>query len=133
MPRAVICEKNQEIQKALSEYLKPLGFECLNPSSYEECLGMINLEEVSLIILGEQFSDIIEVLLSFPMYRRRDIIVILLSSSLSTMDRLLAFAKGVDFIVNIKDLNNFLAIFKRIYAEHQRMYKQFKEALSLLY
>lgn len=131
MPKAIICENNKEIQKLLSDYLKSLGFECLSLSDTDA--GMINLEDVSLIIAGQNCSEIIRTVSSLPMYQRREIIVILLSNSISTMDRISAFIQGVDFIVNVKDLNNFPAIFKKAYAEHQRTYKQFKETLSRLF
>lgn len=130
MPKAVICENNREIQKNLSDYLRSLGFECLTPSNNEEALRMINLEDVSLIITGEDYREIIKETQSFPMYRRRDIIIFFLSNSISTMDRFSAFVHGVDFIINLKDLNNFPAIFKKAYAEYQKTYKLFKEVIA---
>lgn len=130
MPKAVICENNRDIQKALADYLKSIGFECLTPSGIEEATSMANLEDVSLIVVNEEYSKLINEISCLPMYRRRDIILILISSSVSTMDRLSAFASGVNAVVNIKDLNNFPAIFKRAYSEYQKSYKLFKELLS---
>ncbi|MGB9710054.1 MAG: hypothetical protein ACPLZA_00955 [Thermodesulfovibrio sp.] len=131
MPKAIVCEKNEEVQKFLTDYLKSAGFECFSFSNPREALNAI--EDASLIVISEEFNEIIEAMSSLPMYQRRDIIVILLSLSIPTMDRLSAFAKGVDCIVNIKDLNNFPAIFKRAYVEHQKTYKLFKETLSKLF
>lgn len=130
MPKAVICEDNRDVQKALSDYLKSVGFECLTPSGMEEAIAMSNLEDVSLIIVGEEHSKLINEISSLPIYRRRDIILILISNSVSTMDRLSAFARGVNAVVNIKDLNNFPAFFKRAYSEYQKNYKLFKEFLA---
>lgn len=130
MPKAVICENNKEIQKSLSDYLRSLGFECLSPLNNEDASVMINLEDVSLIIAGEQYSEIIREISSFPMYRKRDIIVFFISNSISTMDRLSAFVYGVDFIINFKDLNNFPVIFKKAYAEYQKTYRLFKEVIA---
>ncbi|WP_353683475.1 hypothetical protein V4D30_06245 [Thermodesulfovibrio sp. 3907-1M] len=131
MPKAIICETNEEVQKFLVDYLKSAGFECFIFSNSKEVLNAI--EDASLVVTAEQFNEIIEIISSLPMYQRRDIIVILLSTSIPTMDRLSAFAKGVDFIVNVKDINNFPAIFKRAYVEHQKTYKLFKETLSKLF
>ncbi|GAQ94216.1 hypothetical protein TAGGR_1395 [Thermodesulfovibrio aggregans] len=128
MPKAVICEANQEVQRVLTDYLKSAGFECVGFSDSKEALNSI--EDASLIIAGEQFNEIFETISSLPMYQRRDIIVILLSDSIPTMDRISAFAKGVDFVVNLKEINNFPAIFKRAYAEYQRTYRLFKETLA---
>lgn len=130
MPKAVICENNKEIQQTLSDYLRSLGFECLSPSNNEEALAMISLEDVVLIIIGQEYSEIIKEILSFPMYRRREINVFSLSNSIATMDRLSAFVQGVDFIINLKDLNNFPIIFKKAYAEYQKTYRLFKEVIA---
>uniref|UniRef100_A0A7C4EKZ8 Response regulatory domain-containing protein n=1 Tax=Thermodesulfovibrio aggregans TaxID=86166 RepID=A0A7C4EKZ8_9BACT len=129
MPKAVICENNTDIQKALSDYLKSVGFECLTPSGIEEAISMSNLEDVSLVVVNEEYSKLINEISSLPMYRRRDIILILINSSIPTMDRLSAFALGVNAIINIKDLNNFPAFFKRTYNEYQKNYKIFRELL----
>lgn len=130
MPKAVICENNKEIQQSLSDYLRSLGFECLIPSNNEEALGLINLEDVVLILIGQEYSEIIKEISSFPMYRRREIIVLSLSNSIATMDRLSAFVQGVDFIINLKDLNSFPIIFKKAYTEYQKTYRLFKEVIA---
>jgi hypothetical protein len=64
------------------------------------------------------------------MYRRRDIMLIITGQNLKTLDRLLAFAKGADLIVNTQDINNFLSFFKKSYSEHQATYRQYKELLN---
>lgn len=130
MAKAVICENNKEIQQSLSDYLRSLGFECLIPSNNEEALGLINLEDVVLILIGQEYSEIIKEISSFPMYRRREIIVFLISNSIATMDRLSAFVQGVDFIINLKDLNSFPIIFKKAYTEYQKTYRLFKEVIA---
>lgn len=130
MAKAVICENNKEIQQSLSDYLRSLGFECLIPSNNEEALGLINLEDVVLILIGQEYSEIIKEISSFPMYRRREIIVFSLSNSIATMDRLSAFVQGVDFIINLKDLNSFPIIFKKAYTEYQKTYRLFKEVIA---
>lgn len=130
MAKAVICENNKEIQQSLSDYLRSLGFECLIPSNNEEALGLINLEDVVLILIGQEYSEIIKEISSFPMYRRREIIVLSLSNSIATMDRLSAFVQGVDFIINLKDLNSFPIIFKKAYTEYQKTYRLFKEVIA---
>lgn len=130
MAKAVICENNKEIQQSLSDYLRLLGFECLIPSNNEEALGLINLEDVVLILIGQEYSEIIKEISSFPMYRRREIIVFSISNSIATMDRLSAFVQGVDFIINLKDLNSFPIIFKKAYTEYQKTYRLFKEVIA---
>ncbi|MCS7214531.1 MAG: hypothetical protein RMI30_07315 [Thermodesulfovibrio sp.] len=130
MSKAIVYENNREFQKIISDYLKSIGIDCLNPSNNEEASVMFSLEDLSIVVLGEENIEIINQISSLPMYRRREILVFLLSKSLSTMDRLSAFVYGVDCIINIKDLSNFPSIFKRTYSEYQKIYRVFKELLS---
>lgn len=136
MSKAVICENDPDVQKIISLSLKAYGFDCFCPISFEEGLQAVNLDDISIIIVDEGFADenpknnrIIKEVLSFPMYRRRDIMFILTGKEFPTMNRLYAFAKGADLVINTQDLNSFNAIFKRAFAEYQKTYRQFKELL----
>jgi len=137
MPKAVICENDPDVQKIMALSLKAYGFECYTPLSLEEGLQAINFDDVNIIVVDENFADekpqnnrIINEILSFPMYIRREMMVIITGKSLPTMNRLYAFAKGANLVINIQDLNNFNTIFKRAYAEYQKTYRQFKELLT---
>ncbi len=137
MSKAVICLNDPDVQKVISLSLKAYGFDCYTPLSLEEGLQAVNLDDVNVILVSENFADenpktnrIIKEVYSFPMYRRRDIMFILTGKSFPTMNRLYAFAKGADLVINTEDLNNFNAIFKKAYAEYQKTYRQFRELLT---
>jgi ActR/RegA family two-component response regulator len=137
MLKAVICENDPDVQKIIALSLKTYGFECITPLSLEEGLQAINLDDVHIVVVDENFADenpknnrIINEILSFPMYIRREMMFILTGKSLPTMNRLYAFAKGADLVINTQDLSNFNTIFKRAYAEYQKTYRQFKELLT---
>jgi len=138
MTKAIICENDPTIQKNLSLILKTFNFESIMPVSLEEAINALETtDDISVVIVNENFADqkphsnkIIQYITNLPMYRRRDIMFIITGQNLKSLDRLLAFSKGADLIINTQDINNFLSFFKRAYSEHQTTYRQYKELLN---
>ncbi len=137
MPKALICENDPDLQKNLSLIFKTLNIESILPLSLEEAINNLELEDIDIIVVNEKFANekpqenrIIQWINSLPMYRRRDIMLIITGENLKSADRLIAFAKGADLVVNSKELNNFQAYFKRAYLEYQSKYKTYKDLLN---
>lgn len=137
MPKALICESNNEIQKNIVNILKTFNVDSVIPEGIEEALNYLDIEDFAFVIVNETYGNesnqpnrIIQWISSLPMYRRRDIMLIITGQNLKTFDRLTAFSKGANLVINLKDLSNFTAIFKRAYMEYQSVYKQFKDLLA---
>lgn len=136
MPRAIICESNLEIQKNLMSILKALEIHAICPKTTEEAIGYLEVEDFEFVIVNENFADehpeknrLIKWITNLPMYRRREIMLVIIGQNYKSFDRLLAFAKGANLLINIRDLGNFFPIFNRANLEYQATYKQFKESL----
>ncbi|MEJ5227129.1 hypothetical protein [Thermodesulfovibrio sp.] len=137
MPKALLCENNLEVQKNFSAILKAINIDVVTSSTVDEAMNNLEIEDFAYVIVNENFAGekpesnkIIQFVVNLPMYRRRDMMLIILGQNLKTSDRLSAFAKGANLLLNLKDLNYFLPIFKRTYLEYQAIYKQFKELLN---
>lgn len=134
MPKAVVCEKDETLSKFLTGTLKTLGFESVVPSTVEEASYTLQFDDISVFVLNEMnFNDaqrLFEEITNLPMYRRREIFFVLIGNKFATMDRFNAFTKGVNLLINIKDIQNFSLYFKRAYVEYQNLYKNFKEFSS---
>ncbi len=137
MPKAMICENDPDLQKNLSLIFKTVNIESILPVSLEEAMNNLELEDIEIIIVNEKFANekpqdnrIIKWINSLPMYRRREIMLIITGENLKSADRLIAFAKGANLVVNSKELNNFYAYFKKAYLEYQSTYRQYKELLN---
>lgn len=137
MPKALICENNLEIQKNLALTLKTINIDSITPLSLEEALNVLETEDIAIVIVHKNFADenpkkntLIQWINNLPMYRRREIMLIIIGENLRSLDRLTAFAKGADLVINNKELDNFYPIFKRGYLEYQSRYKQYKELLG---
>lgn len=137
MSSALICDNDPQIQKNISLILKSLNLDTVTPISLEEALNYLEVEEFEVVIVNETFANenprenrIIKYVINLPMYRRRGTMLTIIGNNYKTSDRLQAFAKGADLLINTKDLSNFLQIFKRAYSEYLSTYRQYKEILS---
>lgn len=140
MARALICENKAEIQKFISSILQNYNFEILTASNINEALLHIDIESPNIIIINEAFENpnhigvkgnkLIQYIINLPIYRRRDIFLIVLVENIKTSNRLRAFLDEIDLYFNIKDLSHFQIVFKKHYFEYIAKYKEFKELLS---
>lgn len=129
MPKCIVWEKDPEIKKALSKYLTSEAIDRIFPTSKEEVLEMIDFEDVTIVVVNEQDSEMLQKILSLPMYKRRNIFLILLSKSLQSLDRVSAFCHSVNFIVNVNDIESFPETFAKAFREYENIYRQFKELI----
>lgn len=137
MNKALICEENPDIIKNIITSLQSLNFETLFASNVNEALLLFDLENPSIVIINEKFGGenyqdnvLIKHIKNLPIYRRREIILIVLGYNFKTGDRITAFANEIDLFFNVKDLHNFLPIVKKLHFEYQTIYKEFKELLN---
>lgn len=137
MAKALICENDPEVQKNISLIVKSFNLIPLTTLSLEEAINLLESNDISLAIVNEAFADekpaenrIIQYINNLPMYRRREIMLVIIGKNFKSSSRFQAFAKGADLVINTNDLDNFLQIFKRGYSEYLLTYKQYKELLN---
>ncbi|HQD36456.1 MAG TPA: hypothetical protein PKV92_05095 [Thermodesulfovibrio thiophilus] len=129
MPKAVIYGKDgDKIQKILTA-LKSQGFNCLTVLSYDEAVLLLEMEDDIIFVIneGNDSNKLIQNITSLPMYKRRNIFLVIVGDNVPTMSRLFAFKEGLNLTVNTKDIENFSAYFKKTYLEYKNFYKNFKE------
>jgi predicted Zn finger-like uncharacterized protein len=65
-----------------------------------------------------------------PMHTRREFFLCLLTEELPTLDHMSAFRKGVNMILNIRDLDKAKILLARVLKEHHIFYKTFRDELT---
>lgn len=140
MAKALICETKPEIQKFVSSVLQSFNFEILTASNINEALLHIDIESPSVIFVNEAFENsaqngikgnkLIQHIINLPIYRRRDIFLIVLVQNIKTSSRLRAFLDEIDLYININDLNFLPSVFKKHYFEYLAKYREFKELFT---
>ncbi len=137
MPKGLICEKNTEITKSISLYLKTIDFDYHIAVSMEEALYLLNSDDIVFVSLNEKFGDelleknrVFTYIVNLPMYIRRNIFFALTGDSFKTLDRVKAFSIGVNVVINSNDVDKIGRVLQIAYNEYLRQYKTFKELLA---
>lgn len=134
--QALICEDDPHRRNLLSHTLEKLGYWTVSGLSPEEIRERLKFTQYEVIVLNEGYvgssledNPVLDHLRLLPMSVRRRIFLILLSPNYRTADRMVAFAKSADLVVNLNDVRNIQAILKKGIEDHTRFYQAFMECM----
>jgi len=100
--------------------LTKMRFHIFNLVVINETFDMSNIDNNSILIYLARLNMVI----------RRNIFVVLLSNQYRTMDKMMAFNKSVNLIINLENIDDADRILSRSIAENEIFYRVFKEALK---
>jgi hypothetical protein len=72
-------------------------------------------------------NTILRYLQPMPMSTRRNIFLMLVSTQIKTLDNLMAFAKSVNAVIHVDDIEKVKLVLERAIADHRRFYKVFRD------
>lgn len=132
MPVAAIYGKDKEKLKEIIKELKILGFDCVILLSSDKVIQALEGNDIVILVIenSDDTDNIIKLIQKLPMYKRRNMFIVMVGEDIPTMDRFFAFKEGVNLTVNYADIENFPLYFKESYLEYKNFYKQFKERES---
>jgi len=121
------------------EMLTATGRQVSTPASAEDALREMRLHVYDMVIVEENMGtsdpaeqELLAYLESLPMSIRRRMFVILVSSRLSTNDKLAAFHHSVNLVLNPRDIDETDRILKSAIQENNAFYHIFKETIVKL-
>jgi predicted Zn finger-like uncharacterized protein len=127
---ALVCVDEPGRLKAVREALEDLNYYSSMASSVKEALSKLRYNQYDLVMLDEEFcgenaenNTILRYLQPMPMSTRRNIFLMLISSQFKTLDNLMAFAKSVNAVINVNDIQRVKLVLERAMADHRRFYK----------
>ena len=131
---AMICEHDPVVRQKIREALKPLDFNVIEPATFKEVLKYFTFHTFNLIVVNENFNigkDGVNYVLNhlehLYMSTRRQIFVVLISTTFATMDDMHAYNKSVDLIINKEEIPKMGLILKKEIEENNYFYHVFKE------
>ena len=131
---AMICEHDPVVRQKISEALKTLDFNVIEPATFKEVLKYFTFHTFNLIVVNENFNigkDGVNYVLNhlehLYMSTRRQIFVVLISSTFATMDDMHAYNKSVNLIINKEEIPQMGLILKKEIEENNYFYHIFKE------
>lgn len=134
---ALVCESDALIREKLRPAMNILEYHITEVPNSREALKKMRYHNYDLIIVNEFFDtqdpDANPLLIYLErqlMETRRNMFVTLLTSRYRTMDHMITFAKSVNLILNIRNIDDFDKIIQRAMADNGLFYKVFKESLT---
>jgi hypothetical protein len=133
---AMICEQDPVIRDKVAGDLKKMGFLVAQPATYKEALRNMRFHVFNVIFVDEDFdtgvwetNNVLRYLENLNMSVRRQIYVVLVSTTLPTMDYLATYNKSVNLIINKRDIVSMEKILRHAMTEHEDFYHVFKETI----
>lgn len=131
---AMVCENDPVIREKITDALKTIDFNVIEPAKVKEALKNLSFHTFNLVVVDENFdagSDgvnyIFKYLESLSMAIRRKIFVVLVSANFATMDYMYTYNKSVNLIVNKEDIAELGPIIKKEIEENEYFYHVFKK------
>jgi hypoxanthine phosphoribosyltransferase len=131
---AMICENDPVIKQKIGSALKSLDFNVIESATLKETLKYLSFHTFNVIVVDETFDTgpdgvnyFLNYLENLPMSIRRQIFVVLISSTFATMDYMHSLNKSVNLIINRDDISETGLILKKEMEENEYFYHVFKE------
>lgn len=134
---ALICESDESIRAKLASALGEMGYQTTVAGSAREALKAMRFHLFHMVIVNEIFdspapdkNDVLFYLETLAMSTRREIFVALVSNAERTMDNMAAFNKSVNFILNVKNIDDAATILRRAVADNNAFYRVTRETFK---
>lgn len=134
---AMICEMDSGIRGKIRVALKEANYHLSEPDSHREALKQMRFHDFGLLVINETFgtrdpdmNHVLKHLEQLPMITRREMFIAMLTGRFRTMDRMMAFNKSVNIVINLKDIDDVGQIIERGIKDNDLFYRVFKESLK---
>jgi 3-isopropylmalate dehydratase small subunit len=131
---SMICEEDTAIRHKVRENLETLNFNIVEPTTSKEALKYATFQTFNVIVVNENFdtgkdgfNKVLKYLESLPMPVRRQIFVVLISSTYATMDYMNTLNKSVNLIINQDEISEIGMILSKEMEENEYFYHVFKD------
>lgn len=136
---ALVCERDEKILDKIRGVLEGLDYNVTEAESTRDALRYMRFHVFDLLAVNECFdgadidsNHILQYVAHFPIITRRNIFVLLLSNEFRTGDRMMAFNKSVNLVVNVAEVDKLENFLKHAFKENEEFYAVLKESLRKL-
>ncbi len=133
---ALVCVPDQAVRDTIAKNLQDLGYSARFPQTAQEAQEAMNFHIFDVVVLDELFgtegsgnNDFLVFLSKQNMATRRRFFVALLGKDFKTMDRMAAYAKSVNMVVNKADIDHIGDAIKQGVDDNNAFYHVFFETL----
>jgi DNA-binding NtrC family response regulator len=127
---ALVCATDAAVRDKVFQALQGLGFQATEAVAAKDALKTMRFHMFDVVVVDEAFDgEVLDYLESLNMATRRHIFVVLLSTTLRTMDNMAAFNRSVNLVINTKNMEEVGAIIRRGMNDNKNFYSVFMEGL----
>ena len=133
----MICELDSTARAKIRTAMENMEYHISEVESHRDALKQMRFHDFTLIVINEMFgtrdpdmNHILRHVEQLPMVTRREMFVALLTNRFRTMDRMVAFNKSINLVINIKDIGDIGRIIQRSVKDNDNFYRVFKEAVK---
>jgi hypothetical protein len=135
---ALVCA-GLEVSEAVRTTLRELGFKFHTADTADLAIERTRYNPYDIIIVQDTFAGssrksnpVLNYLSPLPMGQRRNSMIVLIGTDLTTLDAMEAFAESVQLVVNTIDLPNFTAVLKKSWAEFESTYRVYRQTFAVI-
>ncbi len=133
----MICEPNAGNRAKIRSAMESMEYHIAEAETHRDALKQMRFHDFTVIVLNEMFgtrdpdmNHVLKHLEQLPMVTRREMFIALLTSRFRTMDRMMAFNKSVNMVINLKDIADIEKIIERGVKDNDGFYRVFKESFK---
>jgi CheY-like chemotaxis protein len=134
---ALVAEPDPAVRKKISDDLEEMGYLITIPATAKEALKAMRFHIFDVIVLNELFDTkvqgtnaVLSYLENMAMSTRRRFFVALVSGTYQTMDRMAAFNRSVNVVINIQSIESIAMTIKRELTDNRAFYHIFQTTLQ---
>ncbi len=131
---AIVCATDPPVKAAMLRALEEMGYHVTRVQNSREALRNMWYHTYNLVLLDELFDTdhpdrnrVLAYLQGLGMAMRREMVAVLFSRSLNTMDEMGAFQKSVNQIINVKHLPETSRILRMTLKAHETFYRIYRD------
>lgn len=134
---ALMCVDDANRKTVAGAALQELGYRVHVPADVADGLDRLRRRPYDVVVVDEEFQGsashdhpLLRAIQLSPMSQRRSTLVALLGRSFTTFDNMTAFAKSVNVVVDVRDIEHFKAIVERALADNDDFYRVFRQVIQ---
>ena len=133
---ALICEPDGVLREKLDEDIRSMGYQITAPKSAKDALKNLRYHVYNLILVNEKFdannrtdNEVLNYLADLNMSTRRKMFVAMISNEFRTGDTMAALQNSVNFVINIKNIDDVVQIIMSAMTDNEEFFYVFREAM----
>lgn len=134
---ALLCEPDPSVRGRLKMALANLRFKVTEPGSAREALKQMRFHLFDLVVVNELFdadspenNHVLKYLGRLAISQRRQTFVLLFSDEFRTNDNMAAFARSVNLVINLKNIDETEKILAASISDNNDFYQIFFESMK---